>query len=129
MKRPTALRDKFMVLLLLDTAMRITEVARLNIKDLDLNSGEVSVPAYGSGQKTKARKLYLGVNAKKAAWRASFTLAESKKRAIEPGPFIPARLPRLLPAGQTVPGSVRRASPEQPPGSSRGQNTASHLPL
>jgi len=60
MPRPTALRDKAMVLLFVDTGLRSSEVARLRISDLDLRKGELFVQPYLSGVKSKSRTVYIG---------------------------------------------------------------------
>jgi integrase/recombinase XerD len=67
-RRPTADRDKALVLLLLDTGLRVGEFCRLKIEDVDIETGEVTVAPHGSGQKTKPRAVYLGNNAKRAMW-------------------------------------------------------------
>jgi integrase/recombinase XerD len=68
MRRPTASRDKALVLLLLDTGLRVSEVTRLQIKDINLSNGEVHVMPHGSGQKTKPRTVYLGMVARRSIW-------------------------------------------------------------
>lgn len=67
-KRPTADRDRAMILLLLDTGLRIGEVTRLKIEDLSLESGEVMVAPFGRGIKSKPRMAYLGNAARRAMW-------------------------------------------------------------
>jgi integrase/recombinase XerD len=69
MRRPTALRDRALVLLLLDTGIRASECARLVVGDVDLGMGEVVIRPHGSGAKSRARHVYLGKAARRALWR------------------------------------------------------------
>jgi integrase/recombinase XerD len=68
-KRLTGTRDQAMVYMLLDTGLRIGEMCRLKIKDVTLETGEVHVAPFGSGQKTKARHVFLGRTARSAIWK------------------------------------------------------------
>ena len=69
MRRPTARRDAAIVLFLLDTGLRVGEVERLTVADVDLESGEVAVHPYNSGRKSRGRHVYLGNVARRALWR------------------------------------------------------------
>jgi len=69
MKRPTANRDKTIILILLDTGLRVSELARLQLKDIDLEIGEIHVQPYGSGLKSKSRSVYIGKLSKSTLWR------------------------------------------------------------
>jgi integrase/recombinase XerD len=69
MKRRSALRDRAIILLLLDTGLRVGEAARLQVEHVNLTTGEIRVIAHGSGRKSRARSVFLGKNAKRAVWK------------------------------------------------------------
>jgi integrase/recombinase XerD len=68
MRRPTADRDRALVLLLLDTGMRVGEVERLDVQSINIDTGQVIVATFGRGIKSKSRTVYLGKSAKRAMW-------------------------------------------------------------
>lgn len=68
MKRPTADRDKAIVLIFLDTGIRLGEFCRIKYKDITLENGEIRIQPYSTGIKSKPRTVFLGKAAKKALW-------------------------------------------------------------
>ena len=65
MHRHTAKRDTAMLLLMLDTGMRAGEVGRLDVGDVDLRTGEITVDRWGSGKKSKGRMVFVGERTRK----------------------------------------------------------------
>jgi integrase/recombinase XerD len=78
MKRPTAKRDTALIVLLLDTGIRAGEASRLNIKDVNLETGEIYIAPYGSSQrKTKSRIIPIGKVTRQMLWRFLSTRPEA----------------------------------------------------
>ena len=65
-KRPTARRDVAVILTLLDTGLRVSELCDLTVNDYQQDSGRLHV-RHGKGN--KARFVYAGVRSQKAIWR------------------------------------------------------------
>lgn len=68
MHRPTHKRDQALVLVLLDTGLRIGECLRLRRGDVDLETGEVHVTPYETGVKSRPRTVYMGHASRRALW-------------------------------------------------------------
>jgi integrase/recombinase XerD len=68
LKKKNRFRDRALIMLMLDTGLRISELARLKPEDINAESGEILVAPAGSGQKTKPRVVYLGKNSRRAMW-------------------------------------------------------------
>lgn len=68
MKRRSGKRDRAIIMLLLDSGMRVTELANLCIRDLNLVSGEAYIKPENSARKNKARTVFMGAAAQKAIW-------------------------------------------------------------
>jgi integrase/recombinase XerD len=64
-KRPTAVRDKALILTFLDTGARASELANLNMKNLHLREGWMEVTGKGS----KIRTVYIGKISQAALWK------------------------------------------------------------
>lgn len=71
MHRPTARRDRAIILTLLDTGLRASELCSLRIGDIDLKSGKVVVRhGIGGGSKGgKGRTVFMGKSTRRAVWR------------------------------------------------------------
>jgi len=80
-RRPSALRDKAIILTLLDTGIRVGELTRLRVSDANLENGEVYVRPFHV-KKTHSRTTYLGKVARKALWR--YLVERGSTRPDEP---------------------------------------------
>lgn len=97
MRRPTAARDRALVLFLLDSGLRASEFGDLKVEDVDLESGKVLIK---KGKGGKGRIVYVGKATRKALWRY---LSKRKTRPSDPlfltsgdRPFERCALRRLL---------------------------------
>jgi len=71
MQRSTGLRDRAIIMILLDTGLRASELTGLRIGDVDSKTGKVTV-RHGSEGQAKGRKgrfVYLGKAARRTLWR------------------------------------------------------------
>src|SRR5258708_32029808 len=71
MRRATALRDRAIILVLLDTGLRSSELCALNLGDVDIKTGKIIIrhgPAGGS-KGGRGRTVYLGNTARHSLWR------------------------------------------------------------
>lgn len=67
-KRPTAARDKAIIMFLLDTGIRIGELCRIRIEDIDMEKGEILITPFGTGQKSTSRYVYIGKRTRRVLW-------------------------------------------------------------
>lgn len=82
-RRGNAARDEALVIILLDTGLRAGELCRLRIQDVKMESGEVFVADFGTGQKTKSRHVYLGHGSVRAVWRYL-----ARREGTQPGDLL-----------------------------------------
>ena len=71
MRRVTANRDRAIILFLLDTGLRASELCSLKIEDVDQKTGKVQVKhgVLGGAKGGKGRTVFLGKAARRALWR------------------------------------------------------------
>lgn len=82
-KLPRADRDTAILLLLLDTGLRIGEFSRLRVGDLSLETGEVHVRPFRDSSKSKPRTVYMGASTKRTVWKYIAT-RQAKSRPDDP---------------------------------------------
>jgi site-specific recombinase XerD len=58
-------RNVAVILLLVDTGMRVSELTALTVGDADRGTGELTV----TGKGNKKRRVYMGTNARRAVWK------------------------------------------------------------
>ena len=71
MQRFTSKRDKAILLTLLDTGLRASELCALRVEDVDMKSGRVSVRPGEAGKAKggKGRVVFMGKSARRFLWR------------------------------------------------------------
>lgn len=69
LKRPNADRDKAIILILLDTGIRLGELTRLRLGDVNLENGEVYIRPWQGSRKSKPRTVFLGTRTKQVVWK------------------------------------------------------------
>jgi integrase/recombinase XerD len=76
-KRATALRDRAIILVLVDTGIRASELTGLTMSDYDNRRGQLFVQ---NGKGDKDRVVYLGQAARQALWRYMASKPDAKKK-------------------------------------------------
>lgn len=69
MRRSEAGRDKLLLLLLLDTGMRISEACRIKYKDIYFESRSIHIHSFETGGKSRDRFVHFGARTLKILWR------------------------------------------------------------
>jgi len=87
-ERPTADRDRAIVLVLLSTGIRNTELRTIVMRDVDLQQRTLLVKGKSRGRDPKVRTVYFGLRTRRALWRY---LAVSGERTPDEPLFISTR--------------------------------------
>ena len=93
MQRFTSKRDKAIVLTLLDTGLRASELCALRVEDVDMKSGKVTVRAGEAGKAKggKGRIVFMGKSARRFLWRY---LADREDGSDPDAPLFTGKLNR-----------------------------------
>ena len=67
--RQTETRDKAIIFILLDTGIRLGELSRLTLADIDMDNARLRVVPYRTGKKSRPRDIPFGRATKKQLWR------------------------------------------------------------
>jgi site-specific recombinase XerD len=78
-KRPTSRRDVAIILTLLDTGLRVSELCNLTLKDYQSDTGRLHIR---QGKGNKSRYVFAGMRAQKAIWR--YVLERDRVRPADP---------------------------------------------
>lgn len=87
-RRPSARRDRALILLILDTGIRASELTRLDVADANLAAGDVTIRPHGSARKSHPRILAISPPTRKAIWRY---LAQDRPDATATEPLLLSR--------------------------------------
>lgn len=68
-RHPQADRNRLVILLMLDTGVRVGELARLNVDDVNMDTCEIAVRPYRSSLKSRPRSVYFGKRTQKELWK------------------------------------------------------------
>jgi site-specific recombinase XerD len=78
-KSPIDIRNKAILSMFLDTGLRVSELASLNIDDMDMNTGSIVV-RHGKGG--KQRVVHIGSKAQKALWKYITIYRRSESKSL-----------------------------------------------
>lgn len=69
-ERSTGIRDRAIILTLLDTGVRASELAGMKFGDMNLNTNSIRVRGKGPGRDAKERLVYIGKRTGQSIWKA-----------------------------------------------------------
>ena len=84
-KRQNGDRDRALLMILLDTGMRLGELTRLKLGDINLENGEVYIRPWRSSRKSKGRTVFLGARTKQIIWKY---IAKQQAKPSQSDPLI-----------------------------------------
>lgn len=88
-QRPTSCRDRAIIMTLLSTGIRASELCDAQRADLDLNENSLKVTGKGRGTVGKERFVYFGQKTRRAIWRYLVEYKEIQERSplflVDPG--------------------------------------------
>lgn len=82
MARHDAKRDTALIYLLLDTGLRVSEAARLTIRDVDLKTGEIRIHPFETGKKSKPRTVFIKPSTSSKIW--SYLNERKRRQGAQP---------------------------------------------
>jgi integrase/recombinase XerD len=68
-RRPNADRDRAIIMILLDTGVRLGEFTRILFEDLNLDNGEIHVRPFRKSIKSMPRTVFIGRRTKEIVWK------------------------------------------------------------
>jgi integrase/recombinase XerD len=78
-KRSTAFRDRAIILALLDTGCRASELCGIHVGDLNLNNNSIKIRGKGPGRDGKERIVYFGKRTGQSIWKYLLPRLNSSK--------------------------------------------------
>jgi len=67
-QRSTGARDKAIIMLMLDTGIRVGELLRLQVGDVNIESGEIHILPFESSIKSRSRTVFVGKATRRVVW-------------------------------------------------------------
>lgn len=89
-------RNLALLLTLLDTGIRVSELCRIRLQDVEQVSGEILITPFSTGRKTKTRYVYLGASARRAVWKYIARLNPPPHPKDRLFPLSPKQIRRIL---------------------------------
>ncbi|MBN1261110.1 MAG: tyrosine-type recombinase/integrase [Anaerolineae bacterium] len=77
-RRPTAIRDRAIIKLLLSSGIRASELCSARLTDLDLKRRQLRVAGKGKGRDSKVRLVFFGTRTQRALWRYLTEFSEER---------------------------------------------------